>query len=152
VLFRAPTPANYLKSIVSSAITSSSNPVVLRTRDVELAAYDGNGKEIYRAPVVVRRSSDEPDRPNDVGLIQADLPRMPNMKSVGLLLKGQEISRYDSVLGRGMATARTTVVMDLTSLGGASSGRFAIIFSMCLAIQCAAAPLSRSRVSCGRHR
>ena len=64
-------------------------------KDVELAAYDSNGTEIYRGPVVVRRSSNEPDRPNDVGLIQADLPRMPDMKSVCLLLKGQEISRYD---------------------------------------------------------
>jgi hypothetical protein len=59
-------------------------------KEVELAAYDNNGKEIYREPVVVRRSSNEPDRPNDVGLIQADLPRLPDMKSVGLLLKGRE--------------------------------------------------------------
>ena len=64
-------------------------------KDVELAAYDSNGTKIYREPVVVRRSSNEPDRPNDVGLIQADLPRTPDMKSVCLLLKGQEISRYD---------------------------------------------------------
>ena len=37
-------------------------------KDVELVAYDDNGKEVYREPVVVRRSSAEPDRPNDVGL------------------------------------------------------------------------------------
>jgi hypothetical protein len=76
-----------------SASTIASDAVT--DKDVELAAYDSNGKEIYREPVVVRRSSNEPNRPNDVGLIQADLPRMPDMKSVRLLLKGQEISRYD---------------------------------------------------------
>jgi hypothetical protein len=64
-------------------------------KDVVLAAYDSNEREIYREPVVVRRSSNEPDRPNDVGLIQADLPRAPDIKSVRLLLKGREISRYD---------------------------------------------------------
>src|ERR1700741_3790577 len=57
-------------------------------KDVELAAYDSNGKEIFREPVVVRRSSQEPNRSNDVGLIQADLPLMPDMKSVCLLHKG----------------------------------------------------------------
>jgi hypothetical protein len=75
-----------VSTIASDAVTD---------KDVELAAYDSNGKEIYREPVVVRRSSNEPDRPNDVGLIQADLPRMPEMKSVRLLLKGKEISRYE---------------------------------------------------------
>lgn len=74
-----------------STIASDAAP----DKDVELAAYDSNEKEIYREPVVVRRSSDEPDRPHDVGLIQADLPRMPKMKSVRLLLKGKEISRYE---------------------------------------------------------
>jgi len=74
-----------VSTIASDAITD---------KDVELAAYDSNGKEVYREPVVVRRSSDEPDRSNDVGLIQADLPRMPEMESVRLLLKGKEISRY----------------------------------------------------------
>jgi hypothetical protein len=64
-------------------------------KDVELAAYDSNGKEVFREPVVVRRSSNEPDRPNDVGLIQADLPRLPDMKSVRLFLNGKEISRYE---------------------------------------------------------
>jgi hypothetical protein len=73
-------------TIVSDAVTDN---------DVELAAYDDNGKELFREPVVVRRSSNEPDRPNDVGLIQADLPRIPDMKSVRLLLKGQEISQYE---------------------------------------------------------
>src|SRR5215213_8861079 len=37
-------------------------------KDVELAAYDDGGNEIHREQVVVRRSSAEPDRPNDVGL------------------------------------------------------------------------------------
>ncbi|MEY9590854.1 hypothetical protein ABIA06_003145 [Bradyrhizobium yuanmingense] len=64
--------------------------------EVELVAYDANGKEVYRNPVVVRRSSAEPDRPNDVGLIQADLPRLAGMKSVSLQLKGKEISRYEA--------------------------------------------------------
>src|SRR5262249_13682619 len=77
-----------------SASTLASDAVT--DKDVELAAYDDNGNEIIREPVVVRRSSNEPDRPNDVGLIQADLPRLPDMKSVRLLLKGQEVSRYDS--------------------------------------------------------
>jgi hypothetical protein len=75
-----------VSTIASDAVTDN---------DVELAAYDSNGREVYREPVVVRRSSDEPDRPNDVGLIQADLPRMPDMKSVRLLLKGKEISQYE---------------------------------------------------------
>ncbi len=74
-----------------STIASDAAP----DKDVELAVYDGNEKEIYRAPVVVRRSSDEPDRPNNVGLVQADLPRIPEMKSVRLLLRGKEISRYE---------------------------------------------------------
>ena len=46
--------------------------------------------------IVVRRSSAEPDRPNDVGLIQVDLPRVAGMKSLSLQLKGQEISRYEA--------------------------------------------------------
>jgi hypothetical protein len=62
-----------VSTIASDAVTD---------KDVELAAYDHNGNEIIREPVV--------------GLIQADLPRLPDMKSVRLLLKGQEISRYDS--------------------------------------------------------
>jgi hypothetical protein len=65
-------------------------------KDAELVAYDDDGKEVYRVPVVVRRSSAEPDRPNDVGLIQADLPRVAGMKSVSLELKGHEISRYEA--------------------------------------------------------
>ena len=65
-------------------------------KDVELVAYDGTGKEVYREPVVIRRSSAEPDRPNEVGLIQADLPRVSGMKSVSLQLKGKEISRYEA--------------------------------------------------------
>jgi len=75
-----------VSTVASDAVTD---------KDVELVAYDGNGKEVYREPVVVRHSSAEPDRPNDVGLIQADLPRVSGMKSVSLMLKGQEISRYE---------------------------------------------------------
>ena len=48
-----------VSTVASDAVTD---------KDVELAAYDEKGKEVYREPVVVRRSSDEPDRPNDVGL------------------------------------------------------------------------------------
>ena len=65
-------------------------------KDVELAAYNSNGKEIYREPVVVRRSSNEPDRPNDVGLIQADLPRA----HLAALDLARRISRADPRPGR----------------------------------------------------
>jgi hypothetical protein len=69
----------------NSAVVSGAAP----EKDVELAAADGEGKELYRAPVVVRRSSPEPDRPNDVGLIQADLPQTPDMKSVSPPVSGE---------------------------------------------------------------
>ena len=75
-----------VSTIASDAVTD---------KDVELAAYDKNGNEVYREAVVVRRSSSEPDRPNDVGLIQADLPRTPGISSVQLLYKGNVISQYD---------------------------------------------------------
>jgi hypothetical protein len=90
-------------------------------KDVELAIYDDNGKEIYREPVVVRRSSDEPDRPNDVGLIQADLPRMPEMKSVRLLLGGKEISVYEG--GPKLPGAAGAQMMGLALGGNPSASR-----------------------------
>ena len=62
---------------------------------VELAVANREDKQVYRAPVVVRRSSCDHDQPNDVGLIQADLPQTPDMKSVSLLFNGQEVSRYE---------------------------------------------------------
>src|SRR5262249_13110415 len=88
-------------------------------KDVELAAYDSTGKEIFREPVIVRRSSNEPDRPSDVGLIQADLPRMRDMKSVRLLLKGQEISRYDG----GPKPAGAAAAFGIALAGNAAANR-----------------------------
>lgn len=80
----------YVNPSVSTVVSDAATD-----KDVELAAFDSNGKEVHREQVVVRRSSNEPDRPNDVGLIQADLPRTAEMKSVRLFLNGKEISRYD---------------------------------------------------------
>ncbi|AMA60174.1 hypothetical protein [Bradyrhizobium sp. CCGE-LA001] len=88
-------------------------------KDVELVAYDTNGKEVYRNPVVVRRSSAEPDRPNEVGLIQADLPRIAGMKSVSLELKGKEISRYEA----GPAPAKPAATFGLELAGAAATSR-----------------------------
>ena len=50
----------------SSTIVSDANP----EPNVELAVADPAGNSLYRANVVVRRSSCEHDRPNDVGLIR----------------------------------------------------------------------------------
>lgn len=94
-----------------SVSTISSDAVT--DKDVELATYNSNGKEVFRGPVVVRRSSNEPDRPNDVGLIQADLPRMPDMKSVRLLLRGQEVSRYEGGPKPGGPAAGVTFGLEL---------------------------------------
>lgn len=89
-------------------------------KDVELVAYDGTGKEVYREPVVIRRSSAEPDRPNEVGLIQADLPRVSGMKSVSLQLKGKEISRYEAGAAPPGPTAGATFGLELAGAAAAS--------------------------------
>ncbi|MET3967458.1 MULTISPECIES: hypothetical protein [Bradyrhizobium] len=89
-------------------------------KDVELVAYDGTGKEVYREPVVIRRSSAEPDRPNEVGLIQADLPRVSGMKSVSLQLKGKEISRYEAGAAPSGPTAGATFGLELAGAAAAS--------------------------------
>jgi len=101
-----------VSTVASDAVTD---------KDVELVAYDGNGKEVYREPVVVRHSSAEPDRPNDVGLIQADLPRVSGMKSVSLMLKGQEISRYEA--GAAPPGPATGAAFGLELAGAAAANR-----------------------------
>lgn len=62
---------------------------------VEIVAADAAGKELFRGPVVVRRSSPEPDRSDAVGLIQADIPSMAGMQSVALLFNGKQVDRYE---------------------------------------------------------
>jgi hypothetical protein len=42
-----------------------------------LRVYNAAGEKLLDVPVVIRRSSPEHDRSNDVGLIQADLPKQP---------------------------------------------------------------------------
>lgn len=64
--------------------------------DIELLVSDADGQPLQRTNVVLRRSSCDPGQPNDVGLIQADLVKQQGMKSVSLLYKGQEVSRFDA--------------------------------------------------------
>lgn len=63
---------------------------------VELLVADRDGNVLYRQPVVVRRSSCDPGQANDVGLIQADIPRLPGMKSVALLVDGAVVNRFEA--------------------------------------------------------
>lgn len=67
-----------------------------RDQDVELVGIDGAGQEVYREAVVVRQSSDDPSHPNRIGLIQADVPSVPGLRSLSLRLKDIELSRYDA--------------------------------------------------------
>jgi len=64
--------------------------------DIELLVSGAGGEPLQRTNVVLRRSSCDPGQSNDVGLIQADLVKQPGMKSVSLLYKGQEVSRFDA--------------------------------------------------------
>src|SRR5438128_10481625 len=75
----------------TSTIVSEASPAP----NVELAVTNGEGKQVYRAPVVVRRSSCDHDQSNDAGLIQADLPQTYDTKSVPLPFNGNEFSPYD---------------------------------------------------------
>lgn len=68
---------------------------------VQLVVLDDNGRELSREAAVVRKSSCADSHRDDVGLIQADLPRLPGMKSVLLTIGNKEVSRYDA----GAATA-----------------------------------------------
>jgi hypothetical protein len=86
---------------------------------VELAVANRADKQVYRAPVVVRRSSCDHDQPNDVGLIQADLPQTPDMKSVSLLFNGKEVSRYEG----GQPAPAPAAASGLELAPGASTNR-----------------------------
>ncbi|WP_250532337.1 hypothetical protein [Caballeronia sp. ATUFL_F1_KS39] len=62
---------------------------------VQLVVLNDDGHELYREAVVVRRSSCSCESPqDDVGLVQADLPRLPGMKSVLLTIDNKEADRY----------------------------------------------------------
>ena len=63
---------------------------------VQLVVESDNGQELHREAVVVRYSSCEDPHSCDVGLIQADLPRLPGMQSVLLTVNDKEVSRYDA--------------------------------------------------------
>ena len=65
--------------------------------DVELLVSGADGEPLQRVNVIVRRSSCDHGQPNDVVLIQADVVKRQGMKSVALLYKGQEVSRFDTV-------------------------------------------------------
>jgi hypothetical protein len=107
---------------------------------VELAVTSREGKQVYRAPVVVRRSSCDHNQPNDVGLIQADLPQTPDMKSVSLLFHDKEVSRYEGgqpasaagaafglALGRGPSTNRQQLkISELAGLQPAAGVTYSV--------------------------
>jgi hypothetical protein len=99
----------------TSTIVSEASP----EPNVELAVTNREGKQVYRAPVVVRRSSCDHDQPNDVGLIQADLPQTPDMKSVSLLFNGNEASRYEG----GQPAPAAGAASGLELAAGASTNR-----------------------------
>ncbi|EUC12348.1 hypothetical protein [Paraburkholderia hospita] len=64
--------------------------------NVQLVIQGNNGQELHRQAAVVRQSSCENPRGSEVGLIQADLPRLPGMRSVLLTVNNKEVSRYDA--------------------------------------------------------
>ncbi|HMO29480.1 hypothetical protein [Enterovirga sp.] len=87
--------------------------------NVALVARDAAGKELYRQAAVVRRSSCECGEPGDTGLIQADLPKMPGMSSVSLLVGDKEVSRYEG----GAAPALESATLGLAPPGTPGSTR-----------------------------
>jgi hypothetical protein len=100
----------------NSAVASDAPP----EKDVELAIFDRQHRQLFRTPVIVRRSSPEPDRSNAVGLIQAYLPRMPGTNSVALIFKGKEISRYE---GGEMPEAKSAGARFALALAGDAADR-----------------------------
>lgn len=84
---------------------------------VEVVVRDKKGAELYRKNVVVRRSSPEPEQSNDVGLVQADIPRMAKMASVALLFKRKQVDEY---IAGGAAPAGQAAGGMTLNLGGAA--------------------------------
>ncbi len=79
---------------------------------VRLVVQDGNGQELYSEPVVVRLASCEDPHSCDVGLIQADLPRLPGMNSVLLMVNDKVVSRYDAATPPPVSQARGLTLAD----------------------------------------
>lgn len=61
---------------------------------VELLVADAAGQELFREPVVVRKSSC--DDHSDVGMIQVDILRQPGMQAIVLLVNGKAVARYEA--------------------------------------------------------
>lgn len=103
-----------------------------RDANVELVVEDGQGTELHREPVVVRRSSCEGETRGDVGLIQADLPYQAGMKALALMVDGREVSRY--VAGDPPA-APAPVTLGLEALAGAAPHHQALTLDQAAGLQ-----------------
>lgn len=77
----------------STSMMESTAPVDQR---VQLIVQGNDGQELHREGVVVRYSSCESSSKSNVGLIQADIPRLAGMKALILTVNNREVSRYEA--------------------------------------------------------
>ena len=97
----------------TSSISSDAKP----DPNVEIVGYKADGAEVSHTPVPLRRSSPEPGRTNSVGLVQIDIPASPDLKSIALVYRGKEVSRFDAGVPSPPAAAAAKPTLGLAAPG-----------------------------------